>query len=249
MTLFLASVTSVAEARLAAQCGADVIDCKDPAQGALGALPVATVAAICQAVPAGIPVSATIGDLPFTPQAVVPAVVQMAQSGCDIVKIGVFPGGDPHETLAALGRLNLGRVRLAGLLLADQNPDFSLIADMADAGFAGVMVDTAAKGAGSLRDHLSPARLASFVNQAHGRGLFAGFAGSLRLSDIEPLMRLKPNVLGFRGALCTGAIRTRQLSNEAIEACAAAIGTSPGSAAGWRWQALTGPSLAAVETT
>ena len=37
MTAFLASVVSPAEAAVALDCGADIIDCTDPARGALGA--------------------------------------------------------------------------------------------------------------------------------------------------------------------------------------------------------------------
>ena len=42
MTLFLASVRDVAEAETALLAGADIIDLKDPAQGALGAVDPAT---------------------------------------------------------------------------------------------------------------------------------------------------------------------------------------------------------------
>ena len=222
-TAFLASVTTVAEAELAAQCGADIIDCKDPAQGALGALPVRTVTAIRRGVPPSLPVSATIGDLASDPQLVTQSTLAMAQSGCDIVKVGFFPRGDALATIAALGQLDLGAVQLVGLLLADCNPDFALIGAMADARFAGVMLDTAGKHRGSLRDHLAEPELAEFVDCARGRGLFAGFAGSLRLSDIATLMRLKPNVLGFRGVLCAGAARTGPLHAEAVLAVRAEI--------------------------
>ena len=37
MTAFLASVVSPAEAAIALDCGADIIDCTDPGRGALGA--------------------------------------------------------------------------------------------------------------------------------------------------------------------------------------------------------------------
>ena len=222
-TAFLASVTTVAEAELAARCGADIIDCKDPAQGALGALPIRTVTAIRRAVPPSLPVSATIGDLASDPDRITQATLAMAQSGCDIVKIGFFPGGDALATIAALGQLDLGAVRLVGLLLADCNPNFALIGAMADARFAGVMLDTAGKQSGSLRDHLGEPKLVEFVDCARAHGLFAGFAGSLRLSDIASLMRLKPNVLGFRGSLCSGAVRTGSLDAEAVLAVRAAI--------------------------
>ncbi|HEY8261394.1 MAG TPA: (5-formylfuran-3-yl)methyl phosphate synthase, partial [Methylosinus sp.] len=39
MTLMLTSVASVAEAEIVLSGGADLIDCKDAARGALGALP------------------------------------------------------------------------------------------------------------------------------------------------------------------------------------------------------------------
>lgn len=223
MTQFLASVTTVEEARLATSCGADIIDCKDPSRGALGALPLKTVTAIRDALPSRIILSATIGDLAAEPGPVTQATLAMAQTGTDIVKIGFFPGGDARTTIASLGRDDLKHITLVGLLLADRNPDFTLIHDMADAGFAGVMLDTEGKASGGLRNHLGEPALTHFIATARQRGLFAGFAGSLALSDIAPLMRLKPNVLGFRGALCAGNVRTGSLSAEAITAIAAEI--------------------------
>ena len=60
MTLMLTSVLSSAEARLAVERGADVIDCKDPSRGALGALPLREVEAIVAAVDRRRPVSAVV---------------------------------------------------------------------------------------------------------------------------------------------------------------------------------------------
>jgi len=48
----LASVTDEREAELVAALGADIVDAKDPAAGALGALPHATVSAIRARTPA-----------------------------------------------------------------------------------------------------------------------------------------------------------------------------------------------------
>ncbi len=66
------------------------------------------------------------------------------------------------------------------------------------------MLDTAGKSAGSLTDVMERSRLTSFVERAKAAGLIAGLAGSLRIGDIGPLAALKPGILGFRGALCTG---------------------------------------------
>lgn len=211
---FLASVTSVTEARLAAANGADIIDCKDPASGALGALPLAVVRAIAAAATA--PVSATVGDLTPDPDTISAAVSAMAATGVDYFKVGFFPGGDAAATIEALGCLPLGPVRLVGLLLADKNPDFLLIEHMASAGFAGVMLDTAGKAAGALPDVLAGQDLQGFVDRAHSSGLLAGLAGALRLRHIPALAALQPDILGFRGALCRDLARSGEIDASAV---------------------------------
>ena len=65
LTLFLASVRDAEEAELALRAGADIVDLKDPEQGALGALTPDTIAACVKQVAGRAPVSATIGDRPL----------------------------------------------------------------------------------------------------------------------------------------------------------------------------------------
>jgi uncharacterized protein (UPF0264 family) len=214
---FLASVTDENEARLAARAGADIIDCKDPGSGALGALPHAAVRAIRAAVPRRIPVSATIGDLVCEPDSVGDAVVAMAATGVDYVKVGLFPGDETAATIARLGTLPLGDCRLVGVLLADRDPDFSLLDGMRGTGFAGAMLDTAGKSGGTLLDCLSASELSEFIARAQGAGLFAGLAGSLRLDQIGGLMAFEPDVLGFRGALCLNRERASGIDAAAVQ--------------------------------
>ena len=214
---FLASVTTVSEAQLALAGGADIIDCKNPALGALGWLPVQTVAEIVTAIGGRVPVSATIGDEPFEVEGIAARVASMAQSGCDYIKIGFFPEIDAGCAVSTLGALDLAHTRLIAVLLADRTPDFSLLAVLSRAGFAGVMLDTADK-PGSLLEAMEPAILADFVGSARSAGLSVGLAGSLKLADIALLARLASDILGFRGALCTNHKRTASLSPEAIAA-------------------------------
>lgn len=213
---FLASVTSAAEARICVAGGADIIDAKDPARGALGALDIDTVRAIRAAVPASIPVSATIGDLPSEPEPVARAVEATAATGVDYVKIGFFPEGDAAGTIARLAAAEIGRARLVGVLFADLAPDFSLIAQMSRAGFAGVLIDTANKSSPPLPDLISRDAMTRFVGLVRDDGLFAGLAGSLRLAHIPALLDLRPNILGFRGALCGKGVRTGEIDPRAV---------------------------------
>jgi (5-formylfuran-3-yl)methyl phosphate synthase len=203
MALFLASVRDPAEAELAVLAGADVIDLKDPAEGALGAVDRGTSMAIVAAVAGRRPVSATIGDVPMDPVRVREAVADRVTLGVDYIKIGLFPGGDPRAALAALEPL-AQRKALVLVLFADAMPRFAAVAAAAAMGARGVMLDTWEKSAGSLRAHLDHQALSAFVADAKAHGLMVGLAGSLTRDDIAPLLALRPDLLGFRGALCQG---------------------------------------------
>lgn len=220
---FLASVRNEDEARLALAEGADIIDCKEPAAGALGALPQATIARIRRTIPASVPVSATIGDLPCEAVPLCAAVQAMAATGVDYVKAGFFPGDGVKTAVAALGRLDLKDSRLVAVLFADLEPDFSLVADLAAAGFAGVLLDTAGKVNGALVDHMSAEHLAQFVALVRAHAMFAGLAGSLRLEHVTPLREIGPDILGFRGALCSGSQRKGALDVIAVRAVRRAL--------------------------
>jgi (5-formylfuran-3-yl)methyl phosphate synthase len=212
----LASVTNEREARLVASLGADIIDAKDPLAGALGALPAAAVSAIRKAVPRGIPVSATIGDPVDDVEATVAAVQRMAAAGADIVKIGLSRAAYSERVLEAAGRLDLGEARLVGVLLADEGIALELVAPARAAGFAGLMLDTADKHRGSLPDVVSADDLRHFVSAAQSAGLFAGLAGSLRAEHVPQLLRVAPDVLGFRGGLCRQGERTSEIDPDAV---------------------------------
>ena len=212
---FLASVTSPGEARLAFLCGASIIDCKDPSKGALGALEAATIEAIVAAVGGRVAVSATIGDLPSDPGTMVKAAMRTAATGAAIVKAGFFGDADPRPAIAALGQADLGSAKCVAVLMADRNPDFAILADLARAGFIGVMLDTADKSAGCLPDILDASSLAAFIAAARAYGLASGLAGSLRAHHIAALVALEPDIIGFRGALC-GAARTDALDAKRV---------------------------------
>jgi dihydroneopterin aldolase len=214
MIRLLASVRSPAEARAALAGGADLIDLKEPAAGALGRLPDVTIRAVLAAVAGQRPTSATIGDLPLQPAPVREAVLAMAATGVDIVKIGLFDGDRP-ATLRALPTTAECGARLVAVLFADRQPDLDDIARCAAAGFFGVMLDTADKAAGSLTHHLPAPAIAAFVGQARAQGLVVGLAGSLGLADVAPLTRFAPDYLGFRSVLTQGQ-RTAPIAAAAV---------------------------------
>lgn len=221
MTGLLASVKSIDEARIAFAGGADIIDLKNPAAGALGGLPLDVITAIVRWIDGRLPLSATIGDIAMQPGRIQAAVEAVAARGVDYVKIGLFEGAR-RECLSAL-RKHAGNTRLIAVLFADLGVDTDLVAEAARCGFAGVMLDTADKKSGGLREHLCDEELASFVGTARSRGLLAGLAGKLAVSDIPFLLAATPDYLGFRSALCGRMDRRGELSQEAIAAVSKAL--------------------------
>jgi uncharacterized protein (UPF0264 family) len=201
-TGLLASVATLAEVELAVAGGVDLVDLKDPAQGALGAWPEADLRAAVRLVAGRRPVSATAGDLPPEAAALGAAARAVAATGVDMVKLGFFPGADHRALAQALRPVAAEGIRLVAVLMADRAPDLALAGTLAAAGFHGVMLDTADKTGGGLLDHQAAPDLAAFVADARAHGLLSGLAGSLRRVDVATLRPLAPDFMGFRGALC-----------------------------------------------
>ncbi|GFO70997.1 (5-formylfuran-3-yl)methyl phosphate synthase [Bathymodiolus japonicus methanotrophic gill symbiont] len=216
MSRMLASVNNLEEALIALQLDVDIIDLKQPELGALGALQTPQVQIIVEQIQRAKPVSATIGDLPMQAELIFNAVSNMADTGVDYIKIGFFPGQDWTKVITKLATLTQTRIKLIAVLFADQQPDLNNIEQFSQAGFSGIMLDTMNKASGSLTQVMPLATLQHFVHTAHQQQLLCGLAGSLRASDIQILLPLQADYLGFRGALCEQHQRTAKLDPAAI---------------------------------
>jgi uncharacterized protein (UPF0264 family) len=216
MTGMLASVSSLPEALQILTAKVDIIDLKQPAKGALGALTLESVATIVNSIQGQCPISATIGDLSMQPDLVFNAVKMMATTKVDYIKVGLFPEGDTVATLIKLAELIPLNLTLIAVLFADALPCLSIINDLKIAGFKGVMLDTLDKQQGALTQIMPLTQIMDFVMQVKQQSLLCGLAGSLTLTDIKPLLGLNPDYLGFRGALCQQHNRVAALDYQAI---------------------------------
>ncbi len=222
MTKMLASVTNADEMALAMSAACDIIDLKNPHAGALGALPLETIRSLIRICDGQYPISATVGDLPADPLLMSQAVQQSGECGVDYVKIGFFSAENLHACLDALHQFT-ATYALVAVLFADRTPMLTKIDAFAQAGFKGIMLDTAGKGGGGLLDHIDLPSLSRFVSDAHGADLFCGLAGSLKLEDICQLLPLGADYLGFRGALCEQGERRAGVALHRLQAVRAAV--------------------------
>ncbi len=219
MTGFLASVASVDEARVVLEAGADVVDLKSPAHGVLGALPIPVAREVVALVAGRKTVSAASGDLPPDPMIVRNAVRNVRAAGVDIVKVGLFGRAGRPGLLHALGEEAGQGTCIVAVLFADREDDLTAeLAGIARHGLRGVMLDTCDKSGRGLRALRDDRELGRFVAVARGFGLLTGLAGSLRAGDIDPLLTLAPDYLGFRGALCGAGKRDGAIDALAVRA-------------------------------
>jgi uncharacterized protein (UPF0264 family) len=219
----LASVRDLDEAQIVLDAGVALIDLKEPADGALGALPIGMIHAVVAGVAGRTITSATAGNIEPDARLLQAAMARVAATGVDYVKAGLFPAGwlqgarDYTAVRCCLaGLAPLPAARRIAVLFADLAPPLDLVDAVADAGFDGVMMDTALKDGRSLPDIARGDWLAGFIERARARGLLCGLAGALREGHIEAMSALAPDYLGFRGALCSRASRSQGLDAEAV---------------------------------
>lgn len=223
MIRMLASVRDLGEARIVLDAGVDLIDLKQPADGALGALPTGVIRDVVAFVGGRALTSATAGNIEPDAGLLQSAMAVIAGTGVDYVKAGLFPAGwrDGQRDYRAVrdcvaGLRPLARSRRIAVVFADLEPPLDLVDEVAGAGLDGVMVDTALKTGLSLPDVAGAEWLAAFVGRARAHGLLCGLAGSLRSAHVHALAALNPDYLGFRGALCAGHARAERLDAQAV---------------------------------
>ncbi|MFW5427519.1 MAG: (5-formylfuran-3-yl)methyl phosphate synthase [Methylophagaceae bacterium] len=212
MTKWLASVQSLEEAKILLPVLPDILDMKDPSKGALGVLPVETVADIVNMIDGRCLTSATIGDLPMQADVISKAMIAMAKSDVDYIKIGLFPESKLTECIKTLAETvkNLEKPVIA-VLFADKSIDLDIISLLKTSGFTGVMIDTAIKNGQGLLDHWDNSQLIHFVNTVQQHEMLCGVAGALKIEDIAELKPLNADYLGFRSALCKQQQRKENL--------------------------------------
>jgi len=217
MTGMLASVRNLEEAKMVFEGGADIIDLKEPNDGALGSVPLHEIHHVVDDLWEKCVISATIGDLPADYTKINEKVSQTAETGVDYVKVGMFSERHIETCLPNLIHCSNKGISIIAVFFADMEFDVDFAIRIAsDARLKGVMLDTARKGSGGLLTHQNLMQLEYFVNRAKQHELLTGLAGSLAKEDVPQVLKAAPDYIGFRTALCDKNIRVGSLSAKAI---------------------------------
>lgn len=218
MTLLLVSVKNGEEAKQAAESGADLIDLKDPQVGALGSLDDETSLSILNELQAyqHLRVSATVGDAHSELDELLNLVAQKAQLGVDFIKLPFsdYLFLDAYHAQITRLKADFG-IEVIVVMNANESIPFDALPELKHAGFYGCMLDTFDKH-NHLLNSVEEAQLIRFVKECKESNLFAGLAGSLRVSMVNSLLKLGPDYLGFRSGVCVENTRKNRLLPEAV---------------------------------
>lgn len=205
----LVSVRSAEEAAMAVAGQADIVDAKEPSQGALGAVSPAVLKAIAAHVAAPTRLSAALGEgsLETLAAALGTMPVLPAHSGwmAKFALAGVPSARAVSEVVARL-RDRADAPRLVAARFADRGLEdvMSWLVRMADGGAWGVLLDTASKNGRTLLDMAPPDTLQRIVTRARELGLSVALAGGLGPAHLGALRDAGAQVVGVRGAACDG---------------------------------------------
>ena len=209
MSKILASIKDLSEAKILMGTDIDIIDLKDPSKGALGRLKKNDIEIIVNFINKKKLTSSTVGDLPNDKELISKNVNEISLTNVDFIKIGVYD----NDYIKTLCNIKSSK-KLIAVFFADRFlPTKDEIRDLKNSGFSGVMVDTSNKKSGNLFNHVTYSQINNFLTVAKNINLLTGIAGSINKTHIGEIIKLNPNYMGFRGALCeNNTIRSSNIS-------------------------------------
>jgi uncharacterized protein (UPF0264 family) len=228
----LVSVAHASEATAAYAGGADLIDAKDPFNGALGAVSVETLRQIHAAIGGARPITAALGDA-ADEGAIERAAFEFAAAGTTFVKVGFASITSPVLAMrliaAAVRGARDGSEATCGVVAVgygDADPTSSmdplaLVDAASQAGAIGVLLDTADKQGPGLPRIMSTRTVTAWIARARDAGLLTALAGRLTMSDLPWVRDCGADIAGVRGAACDGG-RTGHTSAEKVRRLRAA---------------------------
>ena len=223
--ILMVSVQDLYEAKQALKGGADIVDVKNLQEALVGSAHPNVVKQIRDEVPSAHHASVTLGVVPDQIGTVSMAVYAAGTLDATSVKVGfmVSEYSVALETLLAAKEALAGtQTKLIGSLFADNllydggiDPD--LMVKLAKEGQCdGFLIDTLVKDGRNLFDFVPEERLKEMVLEGKELGMSTAISGHLKMSDLDELSRVNPDIVGVRGAVCQKGDRDSRVHWESV---------------------------------
>ena len=184
----------------------DILDLKDPLNGSIGAWDLQDIKKVIFRFKNQIQISATLGDI-FINEKFLIKLKQFDKLNLDYIKFGLLSMNIKNlfDKIKFLGERKF-KTKLVCVVFVDISDHFNLVykkLDLFDAcGIKYIMLDTYNKNNGDLLSFCNISNLDKFISKSKKFDIKIGLAGSLKETHIPVMMKLKPNILGFRSAIC-----------------------------------------------
>jgi len=214
----LISPKTIEEAKIVISSRVDIIDCKNPDEGSLGANFPWIIKAMKDLLPKNSSqlLSATIGDFPNLPGSASLAALGAAVSGADLIKVGLKGPNNVEEGIKLMKNVvkavrnynkNIKVVTAGYADYARMNTSLDFLAIptiAAESGADVAMLDTYIKDKKGLFDFLNVNQLIEFKKKANDLNLRVALAGNLTQSVLSKIRKIKPEIIGVRSMVCEG---------------------------------------------
>lgn len=222
--MLLVSAQNMDEVLEADRGGADIIDVKNLQEAMVGSAHPILVREARARVPAHKHVSVTLGVVPNQPGTVAMAVYAAAQLNATSVKVGFVRA--EYDTAVEVLRearraLEGSETKLIGSVFGDNHlydglDPLCMVRLALDGQCDGFLIDTLTKDGRNLFNFIPEEKLREMVIEGKLAGLSTALSGHLKLSDLDMLARINPDIVGVRGAVCSTGDRSRTVAWEAV---------------------------------
>lgn len=225
--MLMVSVQNLDEALEAVAGGADIVDVKNLKEMVVGSNFPPVVREVRSAFPKQIHVSVTLGVVPNQAGTVAMAVYGAGALGATSVKVG-FVDSDYETALRILREsrraLEGFDTKLIAATFADSHLyhgiDPTLVVRLGkESKSDGILIDTLVKDGRNLFDFIGEHQLKELVLEGKEAGMSTALSGALKIANLHTLVRINPDIVGVRGAVCTRGDREKG----AVDSAAVAV--------------------------
>ena len=205
-TKFLISLKNVDEISNEVIGEVDILDLKNPLKGAIGAWELNNIKRVISIYKNKITISATLGDV-FEDKEFLIKLKKFDCLGLDFIKFGLLSIDQKNlfEKLRII-ESKVFKTNLVCVVFVDIKNNLNLVNNGLNyflrCGVKYILLDTFGKKNGDLLNFCKIDYLRKFISKCKKNNIKIGLAGGLKEIQIPLIVKLKPDIVGFRSAIC-----------------------------------------------
>lgn len=199
----------------------DIIDLKNPKEGALGAWKKEDIEEIISLYKGKVMISATLGNLTNLNE-IKKKVNLFENLDLDYLKIGFFNDSviNAKETLRYFKNCNF-KTKLVAVLFSENKKIINFALNNFDffkkSKINTILLDTKNKNSLGTLEIFSDDFLINFIESGKNKKINIGIAGKIKIVNLNRLLLLKPDLVGIRGSACISSNRESAISIRLIK--------------------------------